>query len=74
MNIQSDYLKHHPYKIERENSDSVAALGVLKLLKIAYAVGVNWIKHSIANGGKKFIRHSGGFRNFFLEGSLRNLN
>ena len=44
--------------MKRENSDSVEALGVLKFLKIANAVGVNfWIKHSIANGGKTFVRH-----------------
>ena len=58
LNIQSYNLKHHPYKIERENSDSVEALGLLKFLKIANAVGVNfWIKDSIANGGKTFVRH-----------------
>ena len=44
--------------LERENSDSVEALGLLKFLKIANAVGVNfWVKDSIANGGKTFVRH-----------------
>ena len=58
LNIQSYNLKHHPYKIERKNSDSVEVLGVLKFHKIAHVVGVNfWIKHSIANGGKTFVRH-----------------
>ena len=58
LNIQSYNPKCHPSKIEREKSDSVETLGVLKFLKIANAVGVKfWIKHSIANSGKTFVRH-----------------
>ena len=34
--------QNHPYKIERDNSNSIEALGVLKFLKIAHGVGVKF--------------------------------